>query len=108
VNECPASPLPWQAAMAIGISLWCILNDLHEMEDGGQTLLTVTARVMGLEPGQSVCELCLTGDIHPPLPAPGTEALHRLARQVLEASQGSLIVGDGLIKLRVCWPEAAP
>lgn len=108
VNECPASPLPWQAAMAIGISLWCILNDLHEMEDGGQALLTVTARVMGLEPGQSVCELCLKGDFHPPLATPGTEALHRLARQVLEASQGSLIVGDGLIKLRVCWPEAAP
>lgn len=108
VNQCDRLRLPWQAAMEIGLALWCILEGWPACTPDEETCLLIENEAVTPDQPEGSCKIRILGDFDPlgrtaanrELPPPW-----RIARQALIARGGGTTFDPGLITL---WSGHGP
>lgn len=107
INDCPELPLPWQAAMAMGASLWLVLREVGEDDGQARDCLMLAADPLADSAIDGAgCQVYLSGDFREVEDTPGSRgaSLWRVARQLLERNGGELSTSGDTLVLRLHWP----
>lgn len=110
INDCPDLPLPWQAAMALGLSLCLILRALDEETGELQDCLLLSAEALAdTATGEAGCQVHVSGNFRETPDRPHNQQASRwqVARQLLEHNDGELSAGADTLVLRLYWPGAS-